>query len=95
MNNPNLIVTVSRFTTTFPTDEPNSYIVGFTVKCLTNAKSIYKEVRILYKDLKSLGPQLKDEDVVKLGWERLDPQITIWKKDLQRNNGVRGMTFES
>lgn len=95
--NPNstLLVTVSRFTPTFPVDEPNSYIVGFTVKCPSNAKCMYKETRILYKDLKSHGPHMKDEDVMKLAWERLDPHIKAWKKDLQRNNGMRGMTFTS
>ena len=93
MNNFSLHVTVSRFTTTFPEDEPNSYIIGFTVKCPSNTKSIYKEARVMYKDLKSYGPQLKDEDVVKLAWSKLETQIKIWKKNIQGNNGVKGMTF--
>ena len=43
---------VSRFTKTFPENSPNSYIVGFTIKCKNNDRKIYKEARIYYKVLK-------------------------------------------
>lgn len=91
--NDDCTVTVSRFTSVFPEIEPNSYIVGFTLKCKSSLRNVYKEAKILYRDLKSHGPNLTDEQIVQIAWSRLESHFKIWYRDLNKNNRVKGMTF--
>jgi hypothetical protein len=89
----NFIIKVNRFTSLYPQDEPNSYIVGFSLKCKLNERVTYKETRIYYKDVKALGLNIPEEKIVEIAWDKIHPQLKNWCRDVEKKSQMTGKMF--
>ncbi len=85
------IVTVCRFTSTYPENDPNSYVIGFKLSCPRNHRSLYKETRLLYKDLKTHGVSMDEDKIIDLAWKRLEPQCLNWFREAKDKKSIKGM----
>lgn len=84
---------VSRFTSTFPENFPNSYIVGFTIKCKNNDRKLYKEIRVYYKNIREYGQNIPEEKVIDYAWPFVLPQIKQWCKEVVHKDKIKGKQF--
>lgn len=86
-------VLVARYSPLYPTKEPDSYIVGFSITHNTNKRILYKEIRLYYKELQSYGSLITDEKVLNIAWERLCPACKVWLSDVSQQGPIVGSTF--
>lgn len=66
-------VTIARFEH-YPRDEPDSYVIGYTVSCKSNGKSIFRDTRIMYADAQGKT----DDQIAKMGWSNIKLDIECW-----------------
>ena len=84
---------VVRFTSEYPSENPHSYVIGFRITCQKNQRSLYKEVKLSYKELKSHGINLSEEKVTEIAMERIKPQIAAWAKEVVTKPSIHGFSL--
>ena len=89
----NFTIKVTRFTPLYPEIDPDSYIVGFSIECNKNKRRIYKEKRILYKEIKSWGIHASDEKITEYAWEQIKPLCKNWCKETINQFPIKKMSF--
>lgn len=68
-------ITITRFDTAYPKEEPDSYVVGFTVTCNANGRNMYQDVRVPYADVQA---GTTDQDIAAAAWARLAASFESW-----------------
>lgn len=91
----NFTIKVVRFTSVYPEEDPDSYIIGFNIVCNKNKRSTYKEKRLSYKEIKSYGTNLSDEKIVEIAWEKLQPLCQNWCKESLQKSNLKEMAFQN
>lgn len=86
----NNIVKITRFTSTYPLENPDSYIIGFSVHNDINKRSFYKEIRIFYREVSKI---IDDEEVSNVAWNKLKSYYENWINDNKKKNKMVGKTF--
>ena len=84
------LIRISRFDTAYPTDEPTSFVVGFTVTCNRNNKSKYTDIAIPYTDVKD---DVDDDAVVAHAWSKLREQFQTWLDSVYTKSSIIGSVF--
>ena len=82
-------ITVARFGP-YPTDEPVSYVVGFTATNTPTGRSIYRDCCIPFTDL---GETHTDDDVVAAGWHLVKDSVDAWSSTCNRKSPIIGSVF--
>lgn len=88
----NYNIKVSRYTDIYPSDNPDSIIIGFTVSSCVNHRSLYKETRVFYHELRSHS-QTDENIILNIAWKKLEPFFHNWCNDIKKKTKVVGMTF--
>lgn len=83
-------VTISRFTTSYPYENPDSTIVGFTISCKTNLRSIYKESRVFYNNMKHNG---NEDKIIEIAWMQIKPFFLTWVNESRKKDTLIGKKF--
>ncbi len=76
------VVRVVRFEQ-YPTEQPNSFVVGFTV-ALHCGKSIYRDTIVPF----ALTNNKNEQEIVELGWEALKANVEAWYASVCKNSVV-------
>jgi hypothetical protein len=85
----NFTIKVARFDEQYPAEEPDSFVVGFTVTNNENARSMYSDTRVYYADAAG-----KDEEaVVALAWERVAPTFESFVTTAIKKSNIVGSVF--
>lgn len=82
-------VTVTRFDGKYPSEAPDSFVVGFTVTSKINGRSSYSDVRIPYADVKDLT----DNQVIDSAWTRLEGNFRPWCESTSSQGSIVGSTY--
>ena len=85
----NFTIKVARFDEQYPAEEPDSFVVGFTVTCNDNGRSMYADTRVSYTD--ATGKD--DQAVVSLAWERVAPSFESFVNTAIKKTTLVGSVF--
>ena len=82
-------IRVTRFDLDFPKEDPNSYVIGFTVTCLKNARSIYKDIQVLHET-----ERREDENtMLTTAWNKLKASFQSWLDSIYDKPHIIGSFF--
>jgi hypothetical protein len=85
----NFTIKVARFDEQYPADEPDSFVVGFTVTNNENGRSMYSDTRVYYSDASGKD----DQAVVALAWERVAPTFEFFVNTSSKKTSIIGSVF--
>lgn len=72
-------IKIARFEQAYPAEAPDSYVVGFTVTCPSNGRTMYQDTRIAYTEVQSGST---DKEVASMAWARVESAFEPWAKQL-------------
>ena len=72
-------VKIARFDQAYPAEAPDSYVVGFTVTCPANGRTMYQDTRVAYTEVQSGAT---DKEVTAMAWARVEPAFEPWARQI-------------
>jgi hypothetical protein len=68
----------------YPADEPNCYVVGYTIKHNNNGKNMYVDTQVSFTDASGLS----DDLILNLAWDKVLPCIKTWAFSVVNKNPI-------
>lgn len=82
-------IKVARFDASYPAEDPDSFVVGFTVTSDANGRSMFQDVRLPYTETVSKNEQ----EVVSMAWDRVKEGFANFVTSVSSKGAILGSVF--